>query len=118
MKQLTIIFRHGPTAHSKGREALDLAMLSASFDQHVKLIFIDEGVFNTLKDQQIEQTGAKDYISTFKALSLYDIDDVYICKTSMDGFGLLSSDILIDYTSAEPSVISEMIRGSDKVLIF
>ncbi len=118
MKQLTIIFRHGPTEHSKGREALDLAMLSASFDQHVKLIFIDTGILNLLNHQKIELTGGKDFVATFKALSLYDIDDVYLCSTAMNDFSLESSDMLIDHTIAEPSEISRIIHDSDEVLIF
>ncbi len=118
MKQLTIIFRSNPAYNSKGREALDLAMLSASFDQHVKLIFLDEGVFNLVKGQSPELLGGKDYISTLKALPIYDIDDVYACEKSLSVNLLEKEELLIDLIIVTPGRISALIDAADEVLVF
>ena len=42
MKKLAIIFRRAPHGSASGREGLDLALLSASFEQEVSLIFTAE----------------------------------------------------------------------------
>ena len=118
MKQLTIIFRNSPAFNSKGREALDLAMLSASFDQVVKLIFVDEGIFNLLSGQQPELLGGKDYISTFKALPLYDIEDIYICDKSMSQYSIQKSELIVEAEPVTADRIRTLINEADEVLVF
>ncbi|MGB0894347.1 MAG: sulfurtransferase complex subunit TusC [Parashewanella sp.] len=118
MKKICFIFRTGPADNAKGREALDLAMLSASFDQHVSLLFIDEGVLNLRNDQQPELLGGRDYISTFKALPLYDIEDIYLCNQSLGEYDLSKSDLVIDAKLAEPIRVSSLIKEADEVLVF
>jgi tRNA 2-thiouridine synthesizing protein C len=44
MKKLTIVFRKSPLGTTSGREGLDFAMLSASFEQEVSLVFINDAV--------------------------------------------------------------------------
>ncbi len=118
MKQLTVIFRSNPAFNSKGREALDLAMLSASFEQRVKLIFIDEGIFNLLNGQTPEQLGGKDYISAFKALPLYDIEDIYVCDKSISQHSIKQSELIVDATTITTDRIRTLISEADEVLVF
>ena len=118
MKQLTIIFRTNPAYNSKGREALDLAMLSASFEQIVKLIFIDEGVFNLVKGQAPELFGGKDYVSTFKALPLYDIEDIYVCEKALSQNLIEKSELVIEATIVTTNRIQKLINEADEVLVF
>ncbi|QFU22766.1 sulfurtransferase complex subunit TusC [Shewanella eurypsychrophilus] len=118
MKKITIIFRRAPHGTAQGREALDLALLSASFEQEVSLIFMDEGVLNLLPKQKPEQAGAKDYIATFGALSLYDIDTVLVCSDSLAQFGLSEAELTIALTIADTQTISDHIQLADEVLVF
>lgn len=118
MKQLTIIFRSNPAYNSKGREALDLALLSASFEQHVKLIFICEGVFNLLKGQNPELLSGKDYISTFKALPIYDIEDIYVCEKALSYNLLEKPDLIVEATLVTTTRIRSLINEADEVLVF
>lgn len=71
----------------KGKEALDLALMLASFEFEVSLFFIEDGVYQTLA-QQPELVGGKDYPASFKALSFYDIEDIYVCSDSLAERGL------------------------------
>ncbi|MGL4834236.1 MAG: DsrE family protein, partial [Shewanella sp.] len=50
MKKICILFRSAPHGTTKGREGLDLALLSASFEQEVSLLFVDEGILHLVKD--------------------------------------------------------------------
>lgn len=119
MKKLCIIFRHAPHGTPNGREALDLAMLSASFDQQVSLIFTHDGVLNLVANQNPELIGAKDYISTFKALPLYDIDNIYVCQDSLIKFGLKNDSLAIKNAQAVNSdFIKTHLIASDEVLVF
>ncbi|TKB44824.1 sulfurtransferase complex subunit TusC [Thalassotalea mangrovi] len=72
----------------KAKEALDLALIFASYEVPVAMFFMADGVFQTIKQQNPELLGSKDFISTFKALGFYDIDDIYICLDDVKERGL------------------------------
>lgn len=118
MKKVAIVFRRAPHGSPHGREALDLALLSASFEQEVSLIFVDDGVLNLVKDQQPERVGAKDYIATFGALPLYDVDTVLACEESLVEYGLEPTELAIEVDKVPPSVITEQLTQVDEVLVF
>lgn len=118
MKKLTIIFRRAPHGTSHSREALDLALLSASFEQEVCLIFLDEGVLNLVKAQQPERIGVKDFIATLGALPLYDIDTVLVCKTSLVEYGLHDTELTIAHDKISQKAIMQQLAHADEVLVF
>ncbi|ACJ29281.1 DsrE-like protein [Shewanella piezotolerans WP3] len=118
MKKLCIVFSQGPHGNAKGREALDLALLSASFEQQVSLVFTDEGILNLLKNQAPETVGAKDYIATFGALPLYDIETILVCEAAMKELALTEHDIKLEVQFCSSQAIAEHFNHVDEVLVF
>jgi len=118
MKSLVIIFRHPPLGTTSTREGLDFAMLSASFEQQVSIVFTNDAVLHLLAGQTPELAGSKDYVSAFKALSLYDIDTVLVCAESMNTFGLQASDLSIAASIVNAEVITQTLQAADEVLVF
>ncbi|WP_133406804.1 sulfurtransferase complex subunit TusC [Parashewanella tropica] len=118
MKKLTIIFSSNPVEYANGREGLDLTMLSASFDQQVTVIFVKQGILNLVKDQKPEAYGSKDYISTFKALPLYDVEDICCCADSLSLLGLTRSDLSMETDVLTKSDIADLIDRADEVLVY
>lgn len=118
MKKLTIVFRRAPHGTPHGREALDLALLSASFEQEVSLIFVDEGVLNLVKAQHPELVGAKDFIATFGALPLYDVDTVLACEVSLLEYGLSNTELTMNLNKVTQAEIKQHLADADEVLVF
>ncbi|GGP84536.1 sulfurtransferase complex subunit TusC [Shewanella ulleungensis] len=118
MKSVAILFRHAPFGTTCGREGLDVAMLSASFEQQVSLIFTDEAVLHLLAGQTPEQAGSKDYLSALKALPLYDIDTVLVCNESMQRLGINAAELSIDAKVASCNEITNTLQAVDEVLVF
>lgn len=118
MKHLVIVFRHAPHGTAHGREALDLAMLSASFEQQVSLVFVDEGVLHLLPSQNSDLIGSKDYIAAFGALELYDIEQVFACQYSAEFLSLNENDLAYGAKIYSPEAISHLFQQADEVLVF
>ncbi|QYJ91796.1 sulfurtransferase complex subunit TusC [Shewanella halotolerans] len=118
MKKITIIFRHAPHGSAKGREGLDFALLSASFEQEVSLIFVDEGVLNLLPLQTPEVIGAKDFLAAFKALPLYDIECVYACHQSLADYQLDELALAFPLEIKSPAEIGELLTQADEVFVY
>lgn len=118
MKNITIVFRHPPHGNASSREGLDFALLSASFEQQVTLIFIDDGVLNLLPHQQPSQIGCRDYISTFKALPLYDIEEVWVASEAMDTYNVALTDCVIDVKRVDNPMITKQLNTADEVFVY
>lgn len=98
MKSLTIVNRTAPYGQSNGIEALDLCLAAASFGQEVCLVFLEDGVFQLLKDQTPESIEHKNYSKTFAALAFYDVEDIFVCQHSLDSRQLTPEDLCVDVT--------------------
>ncbi|WP_394132975.1 sulfurtransferase complex subunit TusC [Shewanella maritima] len=117
MKKITIIFRHSPYGTTASREGLDFALLSASFEQQVSVIFIGEALLHLLPNQQPLLSGSKNYTATFKAMPIYDIDTILVCQQSLSELGLQADELTLgEVVSTE--VIANNIDAADEVLVF
>jgi len=74
-------------------ESLEVVLIGAAFDQDVSLAFIDDGVFQLVKDQDTAAAGFKNFSPTYAALGDYDITKVYVEKESLEARGLSLEDL-------------------------
>ena len=117
MKKVAIIISSAPHGSAKGREALDTALALSTFN-HISVFFMDDGVFHLLPNQHPEDILMRDYIATFNMLELYDIEDVYVCKTSLDNRNLSQIAINIPNQLIEDTQFQQLLAGQNTVIHF
>jgi len=83
MNSIAFIFKTAPHGSSSGREGLDALLATAALSENIGVFFIGDGVFHLVDAQQPSVIYARDYITTFKLLELYDIETVYACQQSL-----------------------------------
>lgn len=118
MKKVAIINSSSPLNTANGREALDMAMIYAAFDQDVSYILKDEAVLSLKLGQHPEAIGHKDYFSTIKALELYDVENLIACKASLAKFNLTADAILPNAKIYSTQAIQQLIAQQDHVVTF
>ena len=118
MKQICIINNHSPLNSAHGREALDMAMIFAAFEQEVSYILQGPAVLSVVKGQQPEQLGHKDYLSTIKALELYEVDNLIVCGHSLAAYGLTEADIISNAHVYNKAQINTLLTQQQHVLTF
>jgi len=84
LKSLAIINAKAPFGETSGKDALDIALIFGSFEQPVSLFFQGDGVWQLVKGQDGSIISIKDYLKTFSAFEFYDIEDIYVCLTSLE----------------------------------
>lgn len=92
-KTFVYINRKAPYGSIYALEALDVVLISASFEQEVKLIFMDDGVLQLLKDQDPAGIGMKNFSKTYAALGDYGISHIYVDEQSLIERGLHPDDL-------------------------
>lgn len=114
-KHLTFISRRTPYGSGYAKACLDMALSAAVFDQHVTLIFMDDGVLQLLHRQSAGSINAKDLGAALAALPLYDIDQVYVEQDSLALRGMSPEQLAIDARLCNAQKIAELISQSDVV---
>ncbi len=98
MTPTAYIFRSAPHGSASGREGLDALLAASAVNEELTALFIEDGVYQLLREQQPQQILGRDYAPTFKMLDLYDVEHIYVCAESMAARGLSTEDLLIDVT--------------------
>ncbi|MBT1063805.1 sulfurtransferase complex subunit TusC [Bowmanella sp. Y26] len=117
-KRIAIVNRTAPHGTSHGQEALDMAMVAGTFGQEVGLFFIDDGVFQLVKDQHPEAALRKNYSKTFAALEFYDIDTLLVCQQSLLARGLTEADLCVPVDVLSPDTLQSTLAHFDHIVSF
>jgi tRNA 2-thiouridine synthesizing protein C len=93
-----------------------LALIFGAFEQQVTVFFIDDGVYQLIAGQQPQVIDRKDYLSTMKALQLYDIEHIVGCKEDMTERGVLNSKLSMTVDIQPTKAIAELLNNFDHVV--
>jgi tRNA 2-thiouridine synthesizing protein C len=115
-KRFLFINRKAPLGSGHAAEMLDAALIAASFDQLVHLAFLDDGVFQLLKDQPTESFGQKNFALTFLDLAEYDIDHIWVEQESLAERGLSERDLMIPVSVVGRTRLTKLMSDIDVVI--
>ena len=82
-KDILIIQRSAPYGSSLAREGLDYVLTAAAYEQNISLLFLGDGVFQLLKNQDSQDISLKNQLSALEVLPLYDIENLYVIKEDL-----------------------------------
>ena len=108
-------------------EVLEMIMISAAFEQHAVIAFIDDGVFQIKKGQNTKATGMKNFSPTYGVVEMEkedadedeDIDMVWrivVDKESMEARGLNADDFIVDVEVLDSAALSDLMAEQQVVL--
>lgn len=93
MKRYLFVMRHAPHLSSHVQEALDQLLTTAAFDQAVSVLFVDHGILQLRRGQNASVLGGRDTAAVLGALSMYDVEQVFVERESLLALGLTESDL-------------------------
>lgn len=117
-KKILLISRHAPYGNSIAREALDAALSAAVYDQDLTLLFMDDGVFQLLKNQQAHTISQKNFSSMLSALPFYDIDKIYVHRESLTQRDIATESLMIEAILVNSLEISALLNQQEHILSF
>lgn len=118
MNSILVSTRHAPYGNTLARDALDVALTYAAFDQAVSLLFLDDGVLQLLPRQAADALAQKTIAKILQSLALYDIDKVYVDQAAMQLRGLDSQNCVLPVTPLDSAAIAELMHQHKIVLSF
>ena len=115
---LLLVLRHSPYSSQIAREALDAALTAAAFEVPISLLFINDGVYQLLCEQQPEQLQIKNLSKTLPALALYDIDRIYAARSCLEMRGLSAAPLVIAAEIIDDRAVALLFHQHQHILSF
>jgi len=118
VKKFMFVNRKAPYGTIYALESLEVVLITATFDQDVSLVFIDDGVYELVKGQQTKGIGIKNFSPSYRALEGYDIEKLYVDQASLDQRGLTEADLLVPVEVLDDRQMGELMAQQDVILSF
>lgn len=110
------ILRQSPYRGSLAREALDMALAFAAFDEDVQLLFMGDSVFQLLGDQDSSGIAIKNIAKSLAALEIYEIEQVFVAADCLNLRGIKADDLKVRAQAVDNLAIQTLITNAKKVL--
>jgi tRNA 2-thiouridine synthesizing protein C len=118
VKKFMFVNRKAPYGTIYALESLEVVLITATFDQDVSLVFMDDGVYELAKGQQTKGIGIKNFSPSYRALEGYDIEKLYVEEEALAARGLSEDDLLVDVTVMPRAELGKLMDEMDVVLSF
>jgi len=118
VKKFMFVNRKAPYGTIYALESLEVVLITATFDQDVSLVFIDDGVYELVKGQQTKAIGIKNFSPSYRALDGYDVEKLYVDQASLDQRGLTEKDLLVPVEVLNAQEMGELMAEQDVILSF
>ena len=93
-KKFLYVNRKAPHGSMYAQESLEVVLIAAAFEQDVTLAFIDDGVYQLLRNQDTSGIATKNFSRTYGALGDYEVQKIYVERESLELRGLSKDDLL------------------------
>jgi len=119
-KKSNILFisRKSPYGKSTAKESLDAILAASSYEQNLSLLFLGDGVFQLKSGQNPDKQRQKNISATLPALSMYDINNIYVQASALTERGLNESDMVISAELLSNAEITQLMEQQDQLLSF
>lgn len=132
VKKFLYLNRKAPYGTIYAWESLEVVLIGAAFDQQVRVMFVDDGVYQLTKGQDTKGVGMKNFSPTYRTLGDYEVKSVYVDKDSLEARGLTQDDLVAiaweDWETEEEienivevvdaARVSELMEESDVIFSF
>lgn len=118
MKKFMFVNRRAPYGTVYALESLEVVLITATFDQDVSLVFLDDGVYELVKGQNTKAVGIKNFSPSYRALEGYDVEKLYVERESLEARGLTEADMLVPVEVLDSAQMGALMATQDVVLSF
>lgn len=112
-KRCLFVIRRPPLGGSRAREILDQVLAVAAFDQDVRLLFLDDGVYQLLDQQNPSLLGLEPVAPLLTALPLYDVNECWVERESLHERGLAEANLVVPVRCITRGEVAELLAGQD-----
>lgn len=116
MKDVIVICQSAPFDCTAIREGLDMALIFAAIEQNISILFQGPAVNALLSEQNPTHAGLKNYFKTLGTLDLYDVENVYVCESSLSDYEIAHEQLSIACHIVDSTQIQQLLKHQGMVI--
>lgn len=117
-KKFLFVMRKPPHGSIYPYEGLEVILIVAAYDQILNALFMDDGVLVLKKGQDTKGIGVKEFSATFRVLSDYGVENLWVDRESLETRGLKEKDLITDVSVIDSDKIKDILQQQDIILPF
>ena len=117
-KKILFVNTKAPYGNSMARDALDALLAASAYEQDLSVLFLGEGVFQLLANQNPKDIGMKNLGATLPVLPMYDIEKIYIQGSALLARGLTANDLVLPAKVLTEDAIAALMDSQEAILSF
>ena len=118
-KRIAYVLRQAPYGSDFAHDAIDAVLAGGLYGQTISVFFMGDGVFQLINTaHQSVATDHKPLSKKLNALSLYDIEHIFVCQQSLNERNISTHQISIDATILNNNDMNTALRNHDVLLSF
>ena len=114
---LLLITGHG-LFDEKARAGLDLALVSATFEQKTAVVFWQQGITQLLAAQDPQKREGKNLLARIQAFPLYDLNEVYVATEQLAQYSLNAEQLGYPAQLLPEKQVAALIERARHTLVF
>ncbi len=115
-KRVLAVNRRPPYGTSHAAELLELVLMIGAFDQKVSILFIDDGIYQLMRNQNPQVLGQQKLSSAFNVLSQYGVDNVLVDGESLHSRNVKADDLDIPVTIISTNELADLFLSQDVLI--
>lgn len=115
---LLMVFRHAPYGRSLAREGLEVALAAGAMGVELRVLFINDGVWQLLEGQQADRLSLKNHLAMTSALPLYGVDKLFVDTASLLERNIEPSGLTIPVTLLNEQEVRSLFAKDGHILSF
>lgn len=115
---LLMVFRHAPYGRSLAREGLEVALAAGAMGVELRVLFINDGVWQLLAGQQADRLSLKNHLAMTSALPLYGVDELFVDTASLLERNIEPSSLTIPVTLLNEQEVRSLFVKDGHILSF
>jgi tRNA 2-thiouridine synthesizing protein C len=118
MEKVIVMLRKAPYGSVYSAEAFRTIMGIAVFEMDICVMFIDDGVYALVKDQNPAKLDMKPLGDGFPMLKDFDVNRFVVHQKSLEERGISANDLVLDAEIVNNEQFSQIIEEYGRVLPF
>tara|TARA_B100000700_G_C14305064_1_gene516634 strand:- start:50 stop:418 length:369 start_codon:yes stop_codon:yes gene_type:complete len=116
LTNFTFLARTAPYGNNRSNLLMDIALASSVFEQKSNYVFMDDAIYQLLRNQNADHIQTKTFGKAIEAIKLYGINNIYVYEKSLKERSVSLDELVLNPEIISQKQLQKLIRNSENVI--
>tara|TARA_B100000579_G_scaffold37179_1_gene25982 strand:+ start:847 stop:1215 length:369 start_codon:yes stop_codon:yes gene_type:complete len=116
LTNFTFLARTAPYGNNRSNLLMDIALASSVFEQKSNYVFMDDAIYQLLRNQNADHIQTKTFGKAIEAIKLYGINNIYVYEKSLKERSVSLDELVLNPEIINQKQLQKLIRNSENVI--